>query len=321
MFDDLVKSARDTISSALPPGCIVADHDETGHYYLYQNVRCPSVTTKTKILEKEYLAKWKLNTAADYIKQHINSKPLEDLLIEAFQVADKERDEAADIGTRAHNIIEDYINSQIATTPSKLKAIEAFIPTTESESRVISCVRAGGKFMDEWGVLPVWSELLVAHSELAVAGTLDFLAFVPRETVEGKKDCQHDFYRAGKKPERLCITCGKREVYELALIDWKTSNSIDKAEYIMQVAAYNECLKKTTKLKVKRIIIVQLDKFNASYTARELDMKAGQDKQAFGAFSAVNHVHHWLGSIHAKLQQPPKKVLKLADEEFTEVQS
>ena len=89
----------------------------------------------------------------------------------------------------------------------------------------------------------------------------------------------------------------------------------------MQVAAYNECLKKNTKLKVKRIIIVQLDKFTASYTARELDIKGGQDRQAFGAFSAVNYVHDWYNSRQAKLQQPPKKVLKLADEEYTEIQS
>ena len=63
---------RKRIASRTAELKITTDHDDKGHFYLYQGQRYPSVTSYLKLLKDEGLMNWKMNQALKYVKDNIS---------------------------------------------------------------------------------------------------------------------------------------------------------------------------------------------------------------------------------------------------------
>lgn len=268
---------RDQIKIRLPEHAIVPEHTEDSHHYRVNifegSPLFDSVTTKTAIIEKLYLKQWGINLAIDYIRRNIDDVINENTRLQTLSEASKQSDyvleDAGNIGGRAHKIIEAYINEWIELG-IRPQSIIPFIPTTETDSRVLSAIKACEKFCTEHYIVPIHSEILVASSKLKVGGTMDFLCYYGTVKKGGKiAGCPHDFqYKGTSAFHQECIICGEQIDYELAIIDWKTSNSIKgKVEYALQVAAYRGCIKELLGVTAKQLLVVRLDKSSGLYEA------------------------------------------------------
>lgn len=316
MIYDEVHKIRSAILLGIPANSITPCHDDTGHHYdIGGGIIVDSVTTKGSILDKSYLKSWAVKKALEHIRDNwtrmlSSDAEKEKVLLEAEYMHKEILEDASGIGGKIHAVVEDYLNSWI-TNRAQPNDITTFIPATETDNRLISGVRAAEKYCNENNIIPIHSELLVASRKKKVAGTLDLLAFRGREVKAGNSNCAHELWQVGKERENKyeCIHCGMQLKYELALIDWKSSNSIDKAEYMMQTATYWECLNESTKLKPRTISIVQLDKKNGSYDVLEVSLI-----KRYKASQAYNHLtktYDWLNSENAEFEKKDKKKLIL----------
>ena len=123
----------------------------------------------------------------------------------------------------------------------------------------------------------------------------------PNKTGKLCKCSEHTYEPAHTKKYRAkywqCSECGRIVKPKFCVIDWKTSNSIDKAEYAMQVAAYYQALYEMTGLRPEEIVIVRLDKYKAKY---EL-VRVFNRPAAFTAFKHCIKVYGWLTNGVSKL--------------------
>lgn len=117
----------------------------------------PSVTTILGMLNKPALVQWAANTTADYISQRFHSSPndnnafaglvsasdLEEWLVDAKKNWRKLKQDAADIGTEVHKLVEAFLKDgtmpHLPTLDSRTEnAFKAFLEFYESvEMRVI----------------------------------------------------------------------------------------------------------------------------------------------------------------------------------------
>jgi len=184
---------REKILKAIPENSIVPEHTSTSHHYrchLFEGSPLyDSVTTKTGILDKGYLKKWAIGLTINYVRDNIHrlhdDENRENILAEAAAQSQNVLEDAGDVGTRSHNVIENYINEWIKLGSRPSYPITDLIPKDDTEVRVLSCVSAAGKFFDDHEIIPVYSELLVASSRLKTAGTLDFICLIGKVLIEG----------------------------------------------------------------------------------------------------------------------------------------
>lgn len=307
---------RAAIMGRLPYGAIVPEHEANRHFYRHaaSGVLLPSVTTVTGILAKPNLAQWQISQAAEHVRQNWDRATAEmgrDLVLdEAATAGDRKRDEAGDIGTRAHDAIERWLLCQMGGDWS----VDAVGCVTRKEDgkdhHVVSCVRAAESFCRELGLVPIWPELLVADPKAGYAGTLDLLALVPVPARDGEFPCPHvERWDDGEGNLRCADAggCGAKWTYRLTLVDWKSANSIQKAEYVMQVAGYEGALAASTGLRVHSAVVVQLDKGNGSYRAAWVPKS-----QRVAARKTLNHcapIWRWLESDLSKMPGKERKVL------------
>lgn len=309
MIWDEIQKIKDVIDHRLPAGTIIPEHTATQHYYRYTptNELLASVTTKSSILKGDGLKEWAVNQAIIHIKSVLSPGSVvpefdqyEEIFIKAKTTHVEIFEDAGDIGTKIHAGIEKYLNQWISDKQRPQNILD-FIPN-EKDIRIVSAVRACETFCKENYILPIHSELLVASPKHKVAGTLDFLALKGKILEKGDVNCTHELWDRTMRQE--CIHCGMKIKYELALIDWKSSNSIQKKEYIMQVGTYWECLKELVGLRPKNITIVQLDKKNGSYKTESVDKN--KRKKAFEAYSHLIKVYDWSVSSDAKFESEQK---------------
>ncbi len=110
-----------------------------GHYYQINGSGdlLPGVTTILgATIPKPYLVPWAAKEAANRIKVHLSeyavNRPLtvdeiDRLVEEGRKEHEKKRDDAADVGTRAHHAIDSYINGdKVELTDDIRPAVEAF---------------------------------------------------------------------------------------------------------------------------------------------------------------------------------------------------
>jgi hypothetical protein len=113
--------------------------------YIIKNGGIPSVTTILKVLDKPALPPWAANMATEYIKQKMQTRPsigrieLFDLLEEARKNYRTVSSTAMDVGTRVHDLIEQYLTQ--GKEPTK----------RERFNKEVSA--AWDAFMDMWSTL------------------------------------------------------------------------------------------------------------------------------------------------------------------------
>jgi len=218
-------------------GKIIAAHDEKGHHYKFveSGSIVDSVTTKN-IIQKEHLIAWAVKLGVEFLEQENRFEALKDperrsdvLTAALFKYKDF-RDDAGDVGTVAHHIIEAYIEVW-TTTGTRPSNIIDYVPNN-CDPRAVAAARCASAAFDKYPELePLACEMLVGIDGVS-AGTLDLLMF---NNITG----------------------------EVELWDWKTSNNIDDF-YWLQISAYAEMLRRMTdnKISITNARIIKLDKFS-----------------------------------------------------------
>jgi len=256
-------------------GRVEARHDEYGHKYEFNGKILTSVTTKLQRLNKPHLQKWKTVKAIEWLEREDRWERLkdptlkrEDIINAALFAPDSIRDDAGNVGTQAHNIIERYVNEWVSTGQMPVD-IRNFCDMTKTDPRAIASARAAEAAFRKHNVQPIACELLVGHPKWS-AGTLDF----------------------------LCIWDGK-----LCLADFKTSNSVSD-DYAMQTAAYKYMFEHMTKVKISTIKIMHFSKDNDSFTIYNVKKVS----EAWKAFKAICTVDDWFNNRTKKLEKDIRRL-------------
>lgn len=228
-------------------------------------IPAPSITTVLGVINKAALLQWAVNQAINHLRARLydggefDVEDLERFLDEAKYAHKFVKQEAADIGTAAHNWLETYWHQ-------KMKAAESgedfAIPPLPEHEQVRNCVEAAIKWIESQDIVPLIIEKPVYSRLHRVAGRLDKLALIKGE---------------------------------LTVVDWKSSNQIWD-EYRFQIAAYLFIYEEETGQVVKGAWLVRLGKadgeFEAKYFSRA-DLLP--DWQAFVAASVLYKRKHELG--------------------------
>jgi hypothetical protein len=136
--------------------------------------RLRSVTSILGVLNKEALIQWAVDQGMDDIRAslvpgddgiiHVTPDGLEAILAQARMAHYRTKTEAADLGTQAHEAIEDFLRSGLESD------------LTGADPRVANCYDLFRAWWEQAGLSVIQTELMVYHAGLGYAGQLDFLA-------------------------------------------------------------------------------------------------------------------------------------------------
>lgn len=331
-----VEEIRQILSEKIPKGIVTSEHTADSHFYRHNpsGNLYSSVTARCGILEAPHLKKWAAKLAVEFIIEKVGSGTvdkarLEELKKPAIFAHQDAFESAGDVGTRGHAVIEDYLNEWMITG-TRPSDIRKFIKDTDKQDyRVFAIARSAEQFCIEYGAIPIASEMKIASVKHGYAGTLDSLMMISKVTkvgngsCRGRKDmfgipCGCDYWRESNTDwtKLMCQQCGQKAEYVFSIVDWKTSNSIDKVEYAMQTAAYWEALKEMTGLRAKEIYVVRIDKDKAKYEV----MRLADRSSAFKAFKHLSWVHGWLENGKDKmLDDRPKENIRIGGVQLTKI--
>lgn len=259
----------------------VAEHTETQHFYRNTDtgVLVSSVTTKN-ILDKEHLRPWAVRVAIEWLEKDdrwekylmAKSEPKNEYLQGAILAHTGVRDDAGQVGTYVHDAAERFILEWIETGVKPDDIMKFVCKEGLEDGRVWAGARSVKKLFDDRPkVIPVASELLVGSDSLNGAGTLDLLV----------------------------LNDGVLEVW-----DFKTSNSIDKVGYSMQVAAYSSMFTTMTGLRPKNWRVIKISK---DYDKVEIHRLVGFAK-ALECFKAISKVYDLIKSNAFTLERDVQKI-------------
>ncbi|GAA0423701.1 hypothetical protein [Streptomyces luteireticuli] len=169
-----------------------------GHRYKLDGERVRAVTALIGAgIPRPALVPWAARTTAEYAVDHWRAlAPLvaagqrDDVVEEIRNASARDRDQAAATGTRVHALAEALAHGEEVEVPDDL----------------LGYVSAASDFLDDWGLTPVMTEVVVASRQHQYAGTADLVAQLPSG--------------------------------EVALFDYTTSRSGIWPEKALQLAAY-----------------------------------------------------------------------------------
>lgn len=256
----------------------IPEHDVFGHHYRFAGTDIveDSVTTKN-IIDKPHLIPWAVGKGIEYLEEGNrfellqNEETRKETIVAAKFHYKEERDQAGDIGSIAHNAIEDYVNQWI-DSGVKPSDIRDFIKDKDNY-RPIASARAAESIFNKNDVTPISTEIVVGIAGLG-AGTLDMLI--------------------------LNNKTGKLELW-----DWKTSNTVNDF-YAIQVSVYAKMFEHMTGLKISKCKIFKLDK-NSDRFKMYLVPRVAEN---FRVFKALNKVYKWQQDERPKLSDN-KKTIKI----------
>lgn len=302
------------IREKIPEGLIVPAHDEFGHHYRHtpSGIVFDSVTTQMSgVIDNPHLKVWASRLAVEHFSGQVSMDltVLKDMtrlvqLKEASIMMHRDTfEDAGGIGTVGHSAVEKYLLEWMETKVQPTE-IEKFI--SGDDSREWAILRSAIEFANDYYLIPVASELLICNLKDKYAGTLDGLGFVivPHKKCTNK---HHSFMSASTRDwrKKICSTCGYKATYQLALLDWKSSNSIKKVQYAAQVAAYSKGMKSMVgnAFKTDILLIVRLDKTQAKYEV----LQVADENDAYKAFLLMTKVSRWINKGGEQLIPPIRK--------------
>lgn len=249
-------------------------YDDAEHSYTrYEDdklVRIPGVTTVVGVYDKSAaLCQWASNQCSEYIEKQCHEFSTADATT-VLTWLDKARfayrdykDAAADTGHLAHGWIENYIKAQIAG-----KEFSEPLPTDE---RAANGCRAALEWMEHHKVRWVFTERKIYSNEHDYAGTCDGLAYI---SSCGDPVCCGAWNKVDDRWSRVALEFTDA----LAIVDWKTSNSLHEA-YAWQVSAYQKAIEAEIGLhgvapelsqEIEYRVLCRLGKDDAKFEARLL---------------------------------------------------
>jgi hypothetical protein len=291
----LAKNLRHAISTVFYDGRVVPRHTEYEHFYedTVDGEVYASVTAKTGILDKVHLKQWAANKAIESLVEFIESNreynefEFAKAVQEAKNAHKYHLNRAADWGTVAHNLVDDYVSIWI-DTGVRPKSIAKMAPE-DIEPESLSAALGAEKFFNEYTCFPVVSEKKVVSKKYGYAGTLDGLYLIGEvyKDRHGDKKCEHIWWEKGET-KIWCEKCGRTEELVLTLLDLKTSNQImDKRDYGWQVACYGMTLTEMVGIKPKQYWILQILKNKPDYVIGVVS----RPKDMYKEFLIANEIH------------------------------
>ena len=156
-------------------GEVLLEFDQGKHSYTADGVTVPSVTQITGVLSKDALLQWGANQSAYFLRDRLRGASEEELLgmigddglfNEARFAHRRKKEEAADIGTQAHQWIERVLRWE----QDRTKKPEA--------PEVRRCCEAALAFLDASKLRHVSTEQRIYSRRYGYAGTLDKIALL-----------------------------------------------------------------------------------------------------------------------------------------------
>lgn len=220
-------------------------------------LKVPSVTTiLSKVVDKSSaLTWWASNEAVKFVAGAIrpdieySETYLEAVFGQARRAHAARKQEAADIGTQAHNLLESYLRGGDGVQGDAFE--DALLTSPDLDERVASCY-AGGR---HW---------LAANSY---------------ETLHIEKPIYSRKHHYSGRLDKLATVGGV-----LSLVDWKSSKGI-YPEYLLQTAAYIQAYEEEyPEQRVEKRFLIKLGKEDGAFEAHEFDRKGYEaDRKAFNA--------------------------------------
>lgn len=200
-----------------------------------------------------------------------------DEIIEKSKNADKEElDAAAEVGSIAHNWIEEYIHALLEDADDRRLELLAKLPTDERAAN--ACI-AACEWMVRHNVRWIATERKIFSRTHNYAGTMDGMARV--DSCDDPGCCAHEF------KDRL------------TLVDWKTSNYL-YIEYLFQTAAYQHAHQEETGEMVEDRWVIRLGKDDAEFDPWHVP---GQElfQQDFAGYLACLTLHRIAEGIRERV--------------------
>lgn len=213
-----------------------------------------------------------------------------DLVMSAKKAPRDIKEDAADLGTLAHNCLEDSIRAamgNILIFHDDQGATVTEIINWPVEPRSINCVKAAFDWMQKHHVRWLETERKVYSKKHCYAGTMDGLAYVSSCT--SPKCCPAPFTN------------------RLSLIDWKSSNGL-WLEYRLQVAAYLAAYQEETSDEVTDRFILRLGKEDGKFEPWHLELSDQiVDFKGFLQCLELSRTHKEIKAIMSQTKKDRKK--------------
>lgn len=287
---------------------VVLHFDSDEHVYLREDtfdgvprlVPLAGVTSILRIIDKsEFLVPWAAKRTSEKLiatmpviseglDDYTKSIPYEDFITlcnEAKKAPREILQDAGDVGTMAHNSLEDSIKYAIRNTSQVVRKLVNVPP----DARALSCCNAALDWMRRHDVHWISTERKIYSLEYEFAGTMDGLAYV--------SSCD----------DSAC--CPVQFMNIKSLIDWKSSNQLS-VSYLYQVAAYRQAYLEEHKdvadymASIQMGFILRLGKEDGKFepwhvSAAEMD----QDFQVFKSCMELTSRHE---EVKARMSQAKK---------------
>lgn len=207
----------------------------------------------------------------------------EKLIIRGKSAHQEKKDEAANIGSLAHNWIEQYIKTLLVNDAAH--AIYLRTALWPENERSANCCTAALKWMDRHNVRWRCTERKIYSREYRYAGTMDGLAVVD--------SCD----------DPLC--CPRPFKDRLSVIDWKSSNYL-YLEYLLQTAAYKSAYVEEMQEKVEDIWVIRLGKDDGEFDPWHVEEE--HFAEDFDAFLLALELTRAVASITARLKKKAQDI-------------
>lgn len=258
----------------------------------------PGVTSAVGIIDKSApLMQWAANLCCEYIKEftpytkmkvagvvsdYTERSYLEQLFTQARFNYRKVQKTATDIGTLAHEWLEDCVKAQINKA-----SYAAPLPTDE---KAANCVKSALDWMEKHKFTPIYSERKIFSLEYDYSGTLDWVAWI---TGCGDPAC--------------CNFTGTKK----ALGDFKSSKAIYE-EYIIQITAYLKAIEEEFPQEppVELRVILKLGKEDGLFESKVIPRDSLEDDYA--CFLGALAVYNWQkqNALNSKFDKGMAKYVK-----------
>src|SRR3990167_7814434 len=174
---ELVHIIREKIKESVPSHKLILQQGE-GHVYSIPETaeEFVSVTTRLNVIHKPIFNDWKMNRALEYLYKHhyeIVEENKDTIFRQAKQYPEELFQQAGELGTKIHQIIDEYIKDWInAGTLECPYSIKDKLKD-EQDMNVWSAVRSVEAWFEMTKYIPLASELRVWSPKHKIAGTLD----------------------------------------------------------------------------------------------------------------------------------------------------
>ena len=304
-----------------PPVCLVFDRESWSWWKCETDgSRSPvsGVTTILKVIHKEALLPWGIKVSLAKLKSLLMEGrnvvpylgifdpqeiyPLYEEALDEFIKAAKRTDsdilhDAGDVGTDAHDFLENFGKTRIRDDESRRLELLAHFPIDERSS---SCAMAGLEFFQRHNVRFVHAERPVYSRSLNCCGTCD--AIVLCDSCDDPACCPEPYKDS------------------LTLLDYKSSNGVYPS-YLAQTALYAFAyMEEFPDQYIERRFVLKLPKTEGAFQSWHMagDKLFEQDlavyKYALGLYRSLHTVEDWMAGVTDKAKEIRKAAEQAEDD-------